>query len=396
MLQPFHKGVNRLGELNKVVEGVNANAQGVLAGRRDGRNVPHLSHGFIARIAADNGDGTFDFAEVYLDSDGETWQTVDGGVGAEDADLARPFSGSAAVGDIVRMWSGQAEGGAPAYWFVGPAGGAAHYGIVAGSFPNVEALPTDIDVHPCEDADGTNPDTSTTLTVHVLGPPSRAAALYPADWPTSGDPAMVVGYVVDAAGELVALGDYADDPLGTVKPFIGTAWEVPRGWYVCDGNNGTPDLRDRFLAMADTKLGEGAGGESEHWHTLPLHRHEVSSQVSSTVDVTTVEHEHDFTSNVHQHTFETESEDGHTHTGTDDFATVSGLTDPASNSIDPEDHQLMGVIPTYSSGQGEHPDETIDWVSTASWTRTYPVGPESGDVVPVEFYGLLFICRPIT
>ena len=35
--------------------------------------------------------------------------------------------------------------------------------------------------------------------------------------------------------------------MGTILPYIGTLEAIPHGWFLCDGSNGTPDLRDRFL-----------------------------------------------------------------------------------------------------------------------------------------------------
>lgn len=33
-------------------------------------------------------------------------------------------------------------------------------------------------------------------------------------------------------------------PTGTIIEYYGT--EIPTGWNICDGTNGTPDLRDKF------------------------------------------------------------------------------------------------------------------------------------------------------
>ncbi len=40
---------------------------------------------------------------------------------------------------------------------------------------------------------------------------------------------------------------------------------VPDGWSVCDGTNGTPDLRNRFIRAASGEAG-GAGGDDSHNH----------------------------------------------------------------------------------------------------------------------------------
>lgn len=63
-------------------------------------------------------------------------------------------------------------------------------------------------------------------------------------------------------------------PVGTI-----CAWskpDIPEGWALCDGENGTPDLRDRFILGSGTKdIGE-TGGEEEVTLTIaqmPNHTH---------------------------------------------------------------------------------------------------------------------------
>ena len=43
-------------------------------------------------------------------------------------------------------------------------------------------------------------------------------------------------------------------PIGTILAYVGDLSKIPNGWFLCDGSNGTPDLRDRFL--------EGVGSAS--------------------------------------------------------------------------------------------------------------------------------------
>lgn len=66
-------------------------------------------------------------------------------------------------------------------------------------------------------------------------------------------------------------------PIGTVIAWAGTAAEIPRGWFLCDGNNGTPDLIDRFI-MGGISPGK-TGGSETHSHTLSMegeHTHTVA------------------------------------------------------------------------------------------------------------------------
>lgn len=52
-------------------------------------------------------------------------------------------------------------------------------------------------------------------------------------------------------------------PAGSIIPWYGNLANIPDGFALCDGKNGTPDLRDRFLVGAGNayKLG-GIGGEN--------------------------------------------------------------------------------------------------------------------------------------
>lgn len=36
-------------------------------------------------------------------------------------------------------------------------------------------------------------------------------------------------------------------PVGTILPYVGELSKIPHGWFICDGTNGTPNLKDRFL-----------------------------------------------------------------------------------------------------------------------------------------------------
>lgn len=46
---------------------------------------------------------------------------------------------------------------------------------------------------------------------------------------------------------------------------------IPSGWHLCDGTNGTPDLRSRFIKGAAPGSNPGTvGGASTHAHELPI------------------------------------------------------------------------------------------------------------------------------
>lgn len=73
-------------------------------------------------------------------------------------------------------------------------------------------------------------------------------------------------------------------PSGGIIMWTGT--DVPVGWLLCDGTEGTPDLRDRFvLGWGSRSIGD-VGGEEEHTlkvSELPSHSH-LSGNMKVTVN----------------------------------------------------------------------------------------------------------------
>jgi len=56
--------------------------------------------------------------------------------------------------------------------------------------------------------------------------------------------------------------------------WYGAIVNIPPGWALCDGNNGTPDLRDRFIVGAGNSYAVGAtGGAINHMHTGTTNGH---------------------------------------------------------------------------------------------------------------------------
>lgn len=87
--------------------------------------------------------------------------------------------------------------------------------------------------------------------------------------------AASVGGNLSLGGQLKGPGSF---PVGAIVLWHGSAASIPDGWKLCDGQNGTPDLRDRFVVGAGHDYAKGdRGGEKEHQlseNQLPQHRHE--------------------------------------------------------------------------------------------------------------------------
>lgn len=86
-------------------------------------------------------------------------------------------------------------------------------------------------------------------------------------------------FVVDSNGAktIIENTEYFMVPQGGIIIWSGSANNIPTGWVLCDGNNGTPDLRDRFVLGAGHNYAVGVtGGEEAHTLTIdemPKHNH---------------------------------------------------------------------------------------------------------------------------
>jgi hypothetical protein len=76
-------------------------------------------------------------------------------------------------------------------------------------------------------------------------------------------------------------------PAGVIVLWSGSIGSIPAGWVLCNGNNGTPDLRNRFVVGAGSTYSVDASGGSadaivvSHTHTAtvtdPGHLHGIDS-----------------------------------------------------------------------------------------------------------------------
>lgn len=56
-------------------------------------------------------------------------------------------------------------------------------------------------------------------------------------------------------------------PAGIIAMWSGALASIPAGWLLCDGTNGTPDLRDRFIMGWGAGVDPGgSGGALQHAH----------------------------------------------------------------------------------------------------------------------------------
>jgi hypothetical protein len=91
----------------------------------------------------------------------------------------------------------------------------------------------------------------------------------------------IIGVTVTSTGTTI--------PTGMISLWYGSIGSVPIGWYLCDGSNGTPDLRDKFVVGAGTTYAVAATGGSAD-AVVVTHTHTATSTSTSTVTDPTHSH----------------------------------------------------------------------------------------------------------
>jgi microcystin-dependent protein len=92
--------------------------------------------------------------------------------------------------------------------------------------------------------------------------------------PKDDDDIATKGYVDQS------LSSFGGVPRGIITMWSGAIADIPSGWALCDGSNGTPDLRDRFIVGAGESYNVGdTGGSNTVTLTtsqIPSHSHTAS------------------------------------------------------------------------------------------------------------------------
>jgi hypothetical protein len=142
-------------------------------------------------------------------------------------------------------------------------------------------------------------------------------------------------------------------PSGIITMWSGTIATIPTGWYLCNGSNGTPDLRDKFIIGANADSGGAAKTNVTGSYT----------QTGGTKDAIVV---------------------SHTHTAT--------VTDPGHN-------HTVGISAISDSGSGSPPRMTNSGTTDTSTATTgisvaiSTTGSSGTDQNLPPYYALAFIMK---
>jgi hypothetical protein len=101
-------------------------------------------------------------------------------------------------------------------------------------------------------------------------------------------------------------------PSGAIMMWSGSVASIPSGWYLCDGNNSTPDLRNRFVVGAGSTYAVDATGGNK--------------------DAIVVSHTHSVVDPGHSHTFNAYNYGFDNYQGRVSMDSWSGASTPSTNS----------------------------------------------------------------
>ena len=171
-------------------------------------------------------------------------------------------------------------------------------------------------------------------------------------------------------------------PQGGIILWSGAANNVPAGWALCDGQNGTPDLRDKFIVGAGSAYQPGdAGGAAMAQLTtleLPPHSHSVTGTAASAGDHT------------HGNTFAIKSAGAHTHSytapatgvgGSGGYGELTSSTGSTTGSAGTHTHEITGSV----SSIGPH-SHTVSGTAAS-------VGSGAAFSILPPYYALCFIMK---
>lgn len=92
-----------------------------------------------------------------------------------------------------------------------------------------------------------------------------------------GDAMSAIDALMKATEDKAADAEDRGLPQGAVIMWSGSAGAIPDGWLLCDGTDGTPDLRDRFLLGAGGSKNPDATGGSNTTSSNGGHTHSTQS-----------------------------------------------------------------------------------------------------------------------
>lgn len=159
-------------------------------------------------------------------------------------------------------------------------------------------------------------------------------------------------------------------PTDSVMMWHGLIENIPDGWELCDGQDGRPDYREKFVrGAADTVEPGGTGGSDTHQHTdVNGGAHSDHSQTSA---------------GSHDHGGDTDTNGAHTHSSASQETEVGAIVSILMSQVSAGDH-------SHSIGTADnHSDHSVVGQSPANHNHE----PYGNDNTRPAYYEILFIIK---
>ena len=138
---------------------------------------------------------------------------------------------------------------------------------------------------------GSSPYTASSTHTHTISGASANASATSTGTATSStgtiEPPYTTLLPVQATSSISA-------PQNLIVLWAGLIADIPTGWALCDGTNGTPDLREKYI-KGNTAGAHSSGGAATHSHTYTAHTHTAThSHGAGTFSASTVTNDRTF------------------------------------------------------------------------------------------------------
>lgn len=162
-------------------------------------------------------------------------------------------------------------------------------------------------------------------------------------------------------------------PRGIITMWSGAINAIPDGWLLCDGTNGTPDLRNRFVIGAGGAFAVAATGGANSVTlaeaNLPAHSHGVGSLAIAS-------------GGGHSHTFSgtTSTNGDHTHNaGSRSSGTLSGGTDGTRFSRGFQNQTTDADSAAFIRNSGSH-NHTFSGTTSTDGAHSHTLSGSTGSI----------------
>lgn len=153
-------------------------------------------------------------------------------------------------------------------------------------------------------------------------------------------------------------------PKGTILMFNGASSEIPEGWAICNGSNGTPNLIEKFIKAGTSSGATGGNPNNEVTLTvdnMPTHSHDLLGSATTDTDGG---HYHYTSANDGSSTSVTQGE------GTSATVAASGST---------------SILSDYEGSHQHYVDLSSAYTSSEGGSQPFNIEP--------EYYSLIFIMK---